>query len=159
MRQGNVHIANGLGSGVVESRALSAGDYVNTQSAITTINDLSRLKVEFQVPERHLAKVRPGTAFRVKSGAVAGGEPVEGAHLHRLRPDQVGHPPAHLVGRLVGEGERDDRRRRHAHRDQVGHAMGDDPGLTAARTCQHQERSLDVGGGSTLRLIQSVEKR
>ena len=64
--------------GVVESRALSPGDYVSTQSAITTINDLSRLKVEFQVPERHLAKVRPGTAFRVKSGSVAGGEPVAG---------------------------------------------------------------------------------
>jgi membrane fusion protein (multidrug efflux system) len=55
---------------VVESRTLSPGDYVNTQAAITTINDLSRMKVEFQVPERYLAKVRRGTKFTVKSTSV-----------------------------------------------------------------------------------------
>jgi membrane fusion protein (multidrug efflux system) len=64
--------------GVVESRTLSAGDYVNTQSAITTINDLSRLKVEFQVPERQLGKVRPGTKFAVKASTLEGMPPVEG---------------------------------------------------------------------------------
>lgn len=64
--------------GVVESRALSAGDYVNPQSVLTTINDLSRLKVEFQVPERYLAKVRPGTRFGVKSTSVEAGGVVEG---------------------------------------------------------------------------------
>ena len=53
--------------GVVEARTLSPGDYINTQSIITTINDLSRLKVEFQVPERYIAKVRPGTKFSMKS--------------------------------------------------------------------------------------------
>ncbi len=53
--------------GVVESRTLSPGDYVNTQSVITTLNDLSRLKVEFQVPERYLAKVRRGTRFSVRA--------------------------------------------------------------------------------------------
>ncbi len=64
--------------GVVESRTLSAGDYVNPQSAITTINDLSRLKVEFQVPERQLGKVRPGTRFAVKTGTIDGMKPAEG---------------------------------------------------------------------------------
>ena len=53
--------------GIVESRTLSPGDYVNTQSIITTINDLSRLKVEFRVPERYLAKVKRSTPFTVKS--------------------------------------------------------------------------------------------
>ncbi|MSU50808.1 MAG: efflux RND transporter periplasmic adaptor subunit [Opitutus sp.] len=53
--------------GVVEARTLSPGDYVNTQAVITTINDLTRLKVEFQVPERYLAKVKRGTPFTVKS--------------------------------------------------------------------------------------------
>lgn len=53
--------------GVVESRSLSPGDYVNTQSVITTLNDLSRLKVEFQVPERYLSKVRRGTRFTVRA--------------------------------------------------------------------------------------------
>jgi membrane fusion protein (multidrug efflux system) len=65
--------------GVAEARTLSPGDYVNTQAVITTVNDLSRLKVEFQVPERYLSKVRPGTKFSVSSttldlGAAAGGE-------------------------------------------------------------------------------------
>jgi membrane fusion protein (multidrug efflux system) len=65
--------------GVVEARTLSPGDYINTQSIITTINDLSRLKVEFQVPERYIGKVRQGTKFTVKSttageGAAADGE-------------------------------------------------------------------------------------
>jgi membrane fusion protein (multidrug efflux system) len=60
--------------GVVESRTLSPGDYVNTQAAITTINDLSRMKVEFQVPERYLAKVRRGTKFTVRSTSVGAAE-------------------------------------------------------------------------------------
>lgn len=53
--------------GIVEARALSAGDYISSQSIITTINDLSRLKVEFQVPERFAGKVRRGTTFTVQS--------------------------------------------------------------------------------------------
>lgn len=64
--------------GVVGARTLSAGDYVNTQSVITTLNDLSRLKVEFQVPERYLAKVRPGTKFGVKSTSIEEGGVVDG---------------------------------------------------------------------------------
>ena len=58
--------------GVVESRKLSPGDYVNTQSIITTINDLSRLKVEFQVPERYLSKVKRGTRFHVRPTTAEG---------------------------------------------------------------------------------------
>lgn len=64
--------------GTVESRTLSPGDYVNQQSIITTINDLSRMKVTFQVPENFVSKVRPGTPFTVKSAALAGGAPVQG---------------------------------------------------------------------------------
>lgn len=64
--------------GVVGSRTLSPGDYVNPQATITTLNDLSRLKVDFQVPERHLAKVRPGTTFAVKSTTVDLTRPVTG---------------------------------------------------------------------------------
>jgi membrane fusion protein (multidrug efflux system) len=64
--------------GIVEGRTLSAGDYVNTQSILTTLNDLSRIKVEFQVPERNLAKVRPGTKFTIRSTTVDQAERVEG---------------------------------------------------------------------------------
>ncbi len=56
--------------GVLGARTLSPGDYVNPQSVITTIDDLSRLKIEFQVPERFAAKVRPGTKFALRSSAL-----------------------------------------------------------------------------------------
>jgi membrane fusion protein (multidrug efflux system) len=64
--------------GIVEARTLSPGDYLNTQSIITTINDLSRLKVEFQVPERYIGKVRRGTPFTVKSTTAGADTAVEG---------------------------------------------------------------------------------
>lgn len=64
--------------GVAEARTLSPGDYVTNQSIITTINDLSRMKVEFQVPERYLSKVRRGTAFSVKSTTVETAAAIDG---------------------------------------------------------------------------------
>lgn len=64
--------------GVVGSRSLSPGDYVTSQSIITTIDDLSRLKIDFQVPERFAAKVRPGTRFKVHSQALEPGAPLTG---------------------------------------------------------------------------------
>ena len=64
--------------GVVGARTLSPGDYVNTQAVITTLNDLTRLKVEFQVPERYLAKVKRGTTFTVKSTTAEADATVDG---------------------------------------------------------------------------------
>jgi len=64
--------------GVVESRTLSPGDYVTTQAIITTVNDLSRLKVQFEVPERSLAKVRRGTKFTLRATTSEAAAPVEG---------------------------------------------------------------------------------
>lgn len=53
--------------GIVGARTLSPGDYVNPQSTVTTLDDLSRMKIEFQVPERFFAKVAPGTKFIVSA--------------------------------------------------------------------------------------------
>mgnify|MGYP000582285422 CR=1 FL=1 len=53
--------------GIIGARSLSPGDYVNSQTPITTIDDLSRLKIEFQMPERFLFKVHPGTRITVAS--------------------------------------------------------------------------------------------
>ena len=53
--------------GIVGARSLSPGDYVNPQSVVTVIDDLSRMKIEFQVPERFFAKVAPGTKFIVSA--------------------------------------------------------------------------------------------
>jgi membrane fusion protein, multidrug efflux system len=64
--------------GVVGSRTISPGDFVNTATSITTLNDLSRLKVEFQVPERFLHKVEPGTHFVVHSRAMERNKEVRG---------------------------------------------------------------------------------
>ncbi len=52
--------------GVVNSRALSPGDTVNAQTIITTIDDLSRLKADFQVPERYQGSVKVGNPFTLK---------------------------------------------------------------------------------------------
>ena len=64
--------------GVVGGRVVSPGDYVTTQTVITTLDDLTRLKVEFQVPERYLDKVRHGTTFQVHSSTVEKGHNVAG---------------------------------------------------------------------------------
>jgi membrane fusion protein (multidrug efflux system) len=64
--------------GIVGARSLSPGDYVTSQSAITTIDDLSRLKIEFQMPERYLSKVKPGTRISVASRSIEAGRLVQG---------------------------------------------------------------------------------
>ncbi len=53
--------------GVTGARAMSPGDYLTAQTVITTLNDLARLKIDFQVPERFAAKVKPGTPFTLRS--------------------------------------------------------------------------------------------
>lgn len=51
--------------GVVGARTVSPGDYITAATVITTLDDLGRMKIEFQVPERFLAKVAPGARFTV----------------------------------------------------------------------------------------------
>lgn len=58
--------------GMVNARALSPGDYITNQTVVTTIDDLSRLKIDFQVPERYQGKVNPGTKFTVTAGSIGG---------------------------------------------------------------------------------------
>jgi len=84
--------------GVTGARLISPGDYVTSGSVLTTINDLSRLKMSFQVPERYLSKVRPGTEFRInarslnvgdESGAVGSadtGSPALGGEVYFVNP-------------------------------------------------------------------------
>lgn len=64
--------------GVVGARAISPGDYVTALTVIATIDDLSRLKVDFQVPERFLSKVATGTTFTVRSRALDATAQVKG---------------------------------------------------------------------------------
>ena len=60
--------------GVVGSRTISPGDYITPSTVITNIDDLSRLKIAFQVPERFLAKVKPGTLVRATTRATTSAE-------------------------------------------------------------------------------------
>lgn len=48
-------------AGVLGARRLSVGDYATPSSVLTTLEDLSVLKVSFLVPERSIPQVRPGT--------------------------------------------------------------------------------------------------
>ena len=64
--------------GVAGQRSLSVGDFVTSQSVITTVDDLSRLKVEMQVPERYLPNLRPGGVFNLRAATSAPGEEVTG---------------------------------------------------------------------------------
>jgi membrane fusion protein (multidrug efflux system) len=58
-------------SGTLGARLLSPGNYVTPVTVLTTLEDLSVLKVSFRVPERSVPEVRPGTHViaRVRVGA------------------------------------------------------------------------------------------
>jgi membrane fusion protein (multidrug efflux system) len=56
-------------AGVAGARSISPGDYVTAATVITTIDDLSRLKADFQVPERFAGKVKQGTPFGLRATA------------------------------------------------------------------------------------------
>src|SRR5690606_24725017 len=56
-------------AGWVSLRNISAGAVVNAGSEIATISDLSRIKLDFTVPETLLARVRPGQAIQAVAAA------------------------------------------------------------------------------------------
>lgn len=58
--------------GIVGARTISPGDYVTAATAITTLDDLSRLKIDFHVPERFADRVKPGSAFTVRTQTPTG---------------------------------------------------------------------------------------
>jgi len=58
--------------GVVGARTISPGDYITAATVITTLDDLSRLKIDFQVPERFTSKVKAGTSFTVRAQTPVG---------------------------------------------------------------------------------------
>lgn len=64
--------------GIASARTLSIGDYVTPQSIITTLDDLSRLKVEIEVPERYLPMLQPGTSFTLRTATLPTGETITG---------------------------------------------------------------------------------
>ena len=57
--------------GVIGLTDISIGDFVTTTTALTTIEDLSTMRVEFEVPERWAGRIADGQAIR----AAAQGQP------------------------------------------------------------------------------------
>jgi len=51
--------------GFAGARVHSIGDFLTPDSIVTTVDDLSRLKVEMDVPERYLPLLQPGATFRI----------------------------------------------------------------------------------------------
>lgn len=64
--------------GVAGARSVSVGDYVTPQSVITTVDDLSRLKLEMDVPERYLPLLQPGSSFTLRAATFAPGQSCRG---------------------------------------------------------------------------------
>lgn len=58
--------------GIVGARTISPGDYVTAATSITTLDDLSRLKIDFQVPERFTARVKPSSVFTIRAQTPTG---------------------------------------------------------------------------------------
>lgn len=55
--------------GVVGIREVSLGAFVNPGTALTTLDDISTIRVDFMVPERYLARVGRGQQVRITSSA------------------------------------------------------------------------------------------
>ncbi|MBA3849981.1 MAG: hypothetical protein C0502_08290 [Opitutus sp.] len=58
--------------GIVGARTISPGDYITAATVITVLDDLSRLKVDFQVPERFAERVRQGSEFSLRAQTPSG---------------------------------------------------------------------------------------
>jgi membrane fusion protein (multidrug efflux system) len=64
-------------AGVLGERRLAVGDYATSSSVLTTIDDLSVLKVGFRVPERSIPQVKVGTRVTALVRVGAEEKPVE----------------------------------------------------------------------------------
>jgi len=71
--------------GIAGGRSVSVGDYITPQSVITTVDDLSRLKVEMQVPERYLPNLKPGGTFTLRA-ATSGPDTDVGGEVYFVSP-------------------------------------------------------------------------
>jgi membrane fusion protein, multidrug efflux system len=58
--------------GVAGIRNINLGDYVKDGADLVNIEDLSQVLVDFRLPERFIARVKPGQAVEVSLDAIAG---------------------------------------------------------------------------------------
>jgi membrane fusion protein (multidrug efflux system) len=55
--------------GILGHRAVSIGQYVNSQTVLVSLYSMDRMKLGFSVPERYAARVHPGQTLRLKVAA------------------------------------------------------------------------------------------
>ena len=104
---------------------------------------------------RAVAEADRVRAEHAQAGRVEGGDP------HPLGPGahQLDDPPAHLVGRLVGEGDGQDLPGgRLARGEQVGDAPGEDAGLARTRAGHDEQRPAAVDDRLALGIVQALEQ-
>ncbi|MDR2208189.1 MAG: efflux RND transporter periplasmic adaptor subunit [Azoarcus sp.] len=58
--------------GIVGIRKVNVGDYVRDGDALINIEDIAVLKLDFRLPERYLARLKPGQNLEVTSDVVPG---------------------------------------------------------------------------------------
>ena len=60
--------------GITGARVHSVGDFLTPESVVTTVDDLSKLKVEMEVPERFLPLLQPGATFSIATATQQNGD-------------------------------------------------------------------------------------
>ncbi|KZN40461.1 efflux RND transporter periplasmic adaptor subunit [Pseudoalteromonas luteoviolacea] len=58
--------------GILGKRLISVGSYVNDNTPLTTLDDISTIKVDFQLPEKYVARIAIGMQTSVTSDAYQG---------------------------------------------------------------------------------------
>ena len=71
-------------SGRIGINKVYAGAFVSPSTSMVTLHDLSSVKLEFAVPEKHLSKLRLGMAIRFSSGMA--GEDTSAAIVSAIEP-------------------------------------------------------------------------
>ena len=56
-------------SGTTGIIKVKVGDYIESGTSITTLQDLSELEIDFSVPARHVPDLRPGLTIKVRTAA------------------------------------------------------------------------------------------
>src|SRR4030042_2384533 len=70
------------------------------------------------------------------------------------------YPFSHLIGRLIGEGDRENVPGLHPFFfNKISNSVSQDSGLSTSRTCKHQEWSLGFQNRLLLNRIEIVEQR
>jgi membrane fusion protein, multidrug efflux system len=59
-------------AGVVGIRSVSVGDYVKEGQELINLEDISRLKIDFRMPETYLGQLKPGQKLEISSDTVPG---------------------------------------------------------------------------------------